>query len=161
MSSLKVLVVLALVCLGSVAAAGQSADELAAARVLGPQWKEMARSAGMVFSGVVLGVVSQPANDGSLPSIEVRFRIDRAIAGVRSGQVLTVHEWAGAWSLHRPMRTGDRVLLLLYPPSKLGLTSPVNGPSGQIALDPSGKLPLSRNINMLHLERAIRRAREE
>ncbi len=155
------LVALALVCLGSIAGAGQGADELAAARVLGPQWRQVARAAGLVFSGTVLGVASQPANDGSVPTIHLRFKVDRAIAGVRSGQVLTVREWAGAWSLHRPMHSGDRVLLFLYPLSKLGLTSPVSGRSGQVALDASGKRPLSQNVSVLELERAIRSAREE
>ncbi len=155
------LVVLALACLGSFPAAGQSADESAAARVLGPQWREMARSAGLVFSGTVLSVASPPSSDGSVATIQLEFKIDRAIVGVRTGQVLTIREWAGAWSLHRPIRVGDRVLLLLYPPSKLGLTGPVNGWSGQIALDPRGKLPLSENASLFQLERAIRSAREQ
>jgi hypothetical protein len=66
------------------------------------------------------------------------------------------------------------VLLLLYPPSRLGLTSPVSGALGQIALDASGTkvaAPLKErrtwdtqrtvNVSVLQLERAIRSAREE
>lgn len=115
----------------------------------------------MVFSGTVLAVTSQPANEGSVSTIQLRFKIDRAIAGVRTGQVLKVREWAGAWSMHRPMHIGDHVLLFLYPPSKLGLTSTVNGASGQVALDASGKLISPPNISVLRLERAIRSAREK
>jgi hypothetical protein len=116
-----------------------------------------------------------------MPTIEMKFRIDHAIAGVTSGQVLTIHEWAGVWSSHRAMRTGQRMLLFLYPPSRLGLTSPVGGPMGQVALDPIGKnvaapavignLALhtrppfrtvaQRSVSLRQLERAIRSAREE
>jgi hypothetical protein len=183
-SSLKTLAAAALVCLGSISTEGQSADQLIAARILGPQWKHMARTAGVVFSGTVLGVESQPATGAAVPTIQLRFKVDRAIVGVRSGQVLTVHEWAGAWSMHRPMLRGEHLLLFLYPPSNLGLTSPVNGPSGQVVLDSSGAYvaahalslprrlpdshlrrrdgsPPSPAVSVLALERAVRSAREE
>jgi hypothetical protein len=165
----------ALVCLGSVAAAAQS-DPMLAARVLGPQWKKMARTAGVVFSGTVLGVEASSARDQAVPAIQLKFRVERAIAGVEIGQVLTIREWAGAWSMHRPMHAGDHVLLLLYPPSSLRFTSPVSGALGQIALDATGTkvaAPRSRSarktavtpgaetISLLQLERAIRSAREE
>ena len=181
---LKSLAAVALACLGNISAEGQSADQFLAARILGPQWKQMARAAGMVFTGTVLGVESQPATGAAVPAIQLRFKVDRAIAGVRSGQILTVHEWAGAWSMHRPMHRGDHLLLFLYPQSNLGLTSPVNGRSGQVALDSSGTSvavrasspashqpesslrlrrgkPPSQAISVLILERAIRSAREE
>jgi hypothetical protein len=160
-SSLKILIGVAVFFLSSLTLAGQPSDQLAAARLFGPQWKHAARTAGIAFGGTVLSVTSHPANGGSVSTIELRFRIDRAIAGVRTGQVLTIREWAGAWSRHRPLRTGDHVLLLLYPPSKLGLTSPVNGQSGQVALNPTGQRSLSHNISVRILERALRRAREE
>lgn len=161
MSSLKILVVSVLACLWSTAAIGQSANELAAAQALGPQWKQMARGAGMIFSGTLMSAASQPASSGAVPTMELRFKVDRAIAGAHSGQVVTVREWSGSESLHRPLRPGDRVLLLLYPPGRLGLTSPVNGSSGQVALSPGGKLLRSQNISVGQLERAIRGAREE
>jgi hypothetical protein len=110
--------------------------------------------------------------------------VDRAIAGVEPGQILTIHEWAGAWSMQRPMRSGQHVLMFLYPPSRLGLTSPVAGSLGQLALDPSGKHVVERkpaaalglqnessmqppapvvkgSVSVVQLERAIRSAREE
>jgi len=92
------------------------------------------------------------------PSIQLSFRVDEPIVGVERGQVLTIHEWAGAWSMHRPMSKGEHILIFLYPPSRLGLTSPVGGSLGQIALDPSG---VGGAISVTQLERAIRRAREE
>jgi hypothetical protein len=132
--------VIAFVCLASLCAA-QLADQLAAARVLGPHWRQMSRSAGMVFSGTVLGVEEQfGGKDRPLPVMVTKFRVDRAIAGVQPGQVLTVREWAGAWSMHRAMRSGQRMLIFLYPPSRLGLTSPVGGSLGQVMLDLRGEV---------------------
>lgn len=177
---------LTLVCLGSFAAA-QPLDQIAAARALGPHWRQLSRSAGMVLAGTVLGVEAQPArNDRPVPTIQVKFRVDRAIAGVQPGQVLTIREWAGAWSTHRAMRSGQRMLLFLYPPSRLGLTSPVGGPLGQVALDSSGKVvatpvpvlanampntrtpgppartaAVQQRISVRQLERAIRSARKD
>lgn len=164
----------ALMCLGSVAAAAQQSDQVLAAQVLGPKWKKMARTAGMVFSGTVLSVEASPAKDQALPTIQIKLRVERGIAGVEAGQVLTVWEWAGAWSMHRPMHTGQHVLLLLYPPSGLGFTSPVSGAHGQISLDASGSrvaAPLRERrtwdiertdyVSVLQLERAIRSARQE
>ncbi len=173
--------VIALAGVGSVAIA-QEPDEIAAGRVLGPRWKQMCRASGMVFAGTVLGIAALPAANGrAMPTVEVKFRVDEAIAGVESGQVLTIREWAGAWASHRALRTGQRVLLFLYPPSRLGLTSPVGGPMGQVALDASGKnvaapaavsnlalhtrptfrTAAQRSVSLRQLERAIRRAREE
>ena len=145
----------------------------------------------MIFAGTVLDAASPTsASDrtvpGTAPVIELSFRIDHAIAGVEPGQVLTIHEWAGAWSMHRPMSKGQHVLLFLYPPSRLGLTSPVGGSLGQVVLDSSGRNVAtyepslaaeigSRNefsarqharidsasVSVVQLERAIRSAREE
>jgi len=183
-------------------AAAQQSDEVVAERVLGPRWKQVSRRAGMIFAGTVLtaiptatsqiGTSPTAANDltaaGAPATIQLRFRVDEAIAGVERGQVLTIHEWAGAWSRHRPMSSGEHILIFLYPPSRLGLTSPVGGARGQVALDPSGenvaerkpaaaaglgfglrnessRQPLlpggARGVSVVQLERAIRSAREE
>ncbi|HKM86810.1 MAG TPA: hypothetical protein VJW96_11425 [Terriglobales bacterium] len=135
-------------CLSSFAAAQQS-DQVVAERVLGPQWKQLSRRAGMIFAGTVLATAPPTATaqtaaidrvvPGKAPSVELRFQVDKAITGVEPGQVLTIHEWAGAWSTHRAMSKGQHVLIFLYPPSRLGLTSPVGGSMGQVALDPSGE----------------------
>ena len=140
--------VVALAFLSSFVAAQQS-DQVLAERVLGPQWKQLSRRAGMIFAGTVLTAAAQTVNSptaatdridpGTTPAVQLSFRVDEAIAGVERGQVLTIHEWAGAWSMHRPMSKGQRFLIFLYPPSRLGLTSPVGGSLGQVALDPTGK----------------------
>src|SRR5208283_2659967 len=145
--------VVALVCLSNFCvssfAAAQQSDQVIAERVLGPQWRQLSRRAGMIFAGTVLATVTPTVTTGTgatdrlvpgtTPAVQLSFRVDKAIAGVEQGQVLTIHEWAGAWSMHRPMTRGQHILIFLYPPSRLGLTSPVGGSLGQVALDPTGK----------------------
>src|ERR1700693_3635442 len=192
----RVLVVV-IVCLSSFAAAQQS-DQVIAERVLGPQWKQLSRRAGMIFAGTVLAAATQtvttqvaatdqviPATTPSTtPAVQLSFRVDHAIAGVERGQILTIHEWAGAWSMHRPMSRGQHMLIFLYPLSRLGFTSPVGGALGQVALDPTGRnvskyerkppaligndltrrtpVPAdARSVSVVQLERAIRSARNE
>jgi hypothetical protein len=171
---------LSIFCLSSYATAQQS-DRVIAERVLGPQWKQLSRRAGMIFAGTVLTpataiaptqtATTLRAVPGPTPAVEVTFRVDEAIAGVERGQILTIHEWTGAWSMHRPMRQGQHILLFLYPPSRLGLTSPVGGSLGQVDLDSSGRnvseathAPSqidAATVSVVQLERAIRRARNE
>jgi hypothetical protein len=165
-------------------AAAQQPDQVAAERALGPQWKQLSRRAGIIFAGTVLApapehgsnraatterlVLGTPA--GTTPAVRLSFRVDEAIAGVERGQVLTIREWTGAWSAQRPMSQGQHVLMFLYPVSRLGLTSPVGGSLGQIALDASGQnvsslSPVSShprpNISVVQLQRAIRNERGE
>jgi hypothetical protein len=164
-------------------ASAQQLDQLAAARALGPEWKQLSRAAGMVFAGTVLGAGQPATNNQAIPTIEVKLRVDRSIAGAHQGEVLTIREWAGAWSRQRELRPGQRVLLFLYPPSRLGLTSPVGGSLGQLALSGKGEvmvppahisvvsprsalpvpsLPVPATaIRLGQLERAIRSARKE
>jgi hypothetical protein len=181
-------------------AAAQQSDQVIAEHVLGPQWKQLSRRAGMIFAGTVLAAAAQtvttqtPATDRAVPAgvpaatpaVQLTFRVDQAIAGVKQRQILTIHEWAGAWSMHRPMSSGQHILIFLYPLSRMGFTSPVGGSLGQVALDPSGKnvskyeqkagaavsprdessqQPLvpadTRSVSVVQLERAIRSARNE
>ncbi len=180
----------------SILAAAQQSDQVIAERVLGPQWKQLSRRAGMIFAGTVLtaatqtGITQTAAPDRAVsaaaPMVQLSFRVHQAIAGVEQGQILTIHEWAGAWSMHRSMSSGQHILIFLYPLSRLGFTSPVGGSLGQVVLDPSGKIvsnyeqtpsapmgvqneslpqppvPLdTRSVSVVQLERAIRSARNE
>lgn len=63
--------------------------------------------------------------------------------GTSPGQLLTIQEWAGLWTGGERYRVGERVLLFLYSPSKLGLTSPVGGAMGRFAVDSQGKIVMS------------------
>ncbi len=140
MAAFRRFFLLAVVCVASFSAA-QFSDQAAAARVLGPRWRQMSRASGMIFSGTVLEIEAQPVRKGRpLPLVVIKFRVNLAIAGVQRGQVVTVSEWSGAWSMHRAMRSGQRVLIFLYPPSRLGLTSPVDGSAGQVVLDSRGEI---------------------
>jgi hypothetical protein len=129
-------------------ATAQSSDQIVAERVLGPQWKQLSRRAGMIFAGTVLTsgapltnqtMPAEQRSAGTIPAVSLSFRVDEAIAGVKRGQVVKINEWAGAWAMHRPMIKGQHILIFLYAPSRLGLTSPVDGALGQIALDAGGK----------------------
>jgi hypothetical protein len=207
LASSRVLVVV-LACLSNFSlssfAAAQQSDQVIAERVLGPQWKQLSCRAGMIFAGTLLTASSLTAATqtlitqtaapdravpaavlGTTPAIQLSFRVDLPIAGVEQGQILTIHEWAGAWSMHRPMSSGQHILIFLYPLSRLGFTSPVGGSLGQVALDESGKnvsksgqksAPIgprsespsqppvpadTRSVSVVQLERAIRNARNE
>ena len=144
--------------------------------------RPLARKAGYIFDGTVLSVqrVVQSESD-HVATVQITFRVEQAMRGTRAGQLLTIREWAGLWDSGERYRPGERILLFLYPPSKLGLTSAVGGPSGRFAVDPSGnalietgRLPgleldsasqtLSRNrkpVNARALALAIQRADAE
>ena len=97
------------------------------------------QSAGMIFSGTVLKV--EHLHSAGFPGVtQVTFRVESAIRGARRGQTLMVREWAGLWSSGERYRQGERVLLFLYPKSKLELTSPVGGPSGRYEVDRAGRV---------------------
>ena len=170
-------------CLLSSVAAGQGGDDPVAARVFGPQWQAMARRAGIIFSGTVLKVERSRGVDTSVATVQMTFRVDRAVAGTQAGEKLVIREWMGAWSMHPPIRRGQRLLLLLYPPSRAGLTSPVRGSLGLVPLDGAGQhvsvvfqrirsaitatpqastVDVStRTISAVQLELALRNAREQ
>jgi hypothetical protein len=89
--------------------------------------------------------------------------VEHAIRGAAVGKNLTIHEWAGLWSGREGSgregsdragssgewsgreryRVGQRLLVFLYPSSKLGLTSPVAGILGRFNIDASGEIVLS------------------
>ncbi len=63
--------------------------------------------------------------------------------GAAPGQNLTIHEWAGLWPRGERYHVGERVLVFLYSPGKLGLTSPVAGGLGRFAMDSQGRIRIS------------------
>ena len=84
------------------------------------------------------GAASPFATDAAFTT--VTFQVEHAIRGTAAGQNLIIHEWAGLWARGERYRVGERVLLFLYPPSRLGLTSPVAGAVGKFAIDPQGRI---------------------
>src|SRR4051812_36245001 len=94
------------------------------------------RAAGSIFRGTVMSVqLVRTGRPGEMETVQVTFRVDDAFRGVTSGQWMTIREWVGLWFAGERYRVGEQVLLFLYPPSRLGLTSPVGGHLGRFAVD--------------------------
>jgi hypothetical protein len=101
----------------------------------------LTRAAGAIFSGTVTSVHRIAATrSGEVETVQVIFHVEHAIRGTQTGQRLTIREWAGLWNAGERYRVGDRVLLFLYPPSRVGLTSPVGGLQGRFAVDKYGRV---------------------
>jgi len=96
--------------------------------------QQILRSSAMIFSGTVLNVKHATAPGQARAITQITFRIQDAIRGVHPGQVLEVREWGGLWNTGERYRPGETLLLFLYKPSKLGLTSPVGGAAGRFRM---------------------------
>jgi hypothetical protein len=110
----------------------------------------LTRESSLIFAGRVNAidyVASKSPNH--LPTVSVTFQVDKPFRGTRNGTLITIREWAGLWNEGERYRVGERVLLFLHPPSKLGLTSPVGGRQGRFSVDKQGYVLMS-------LERARR-----
>jgi hypothetical protein len=109
-----------------------------------PTLQQLTHKAGYIFSGTVLSVERiQPKTQNEVATVQITFRVNQAIRGVSSRQILTIREWAGLWDSGDRYRRGEQVLLFLYQPSRLGLTSPVNGNFGRFKLDSRGRIMLN------------------
>jgi hypothetical protein len=113
-----------------------------------PGLNQLVRSSGYIFAGTVIGVQRVPPQvRGEVATVRVTFRVEQAVRGVRTGQTLEIHEWAGLWESGERYHAGERVLLFLYRPSRLGLTSPVGGPMGRFHVDRNGQVILQSAAN--------------
>lgn len=127
------------------------------------------RASGQIFSGTVLKIEHRNSvSSNSLATTRIRFRVDQAVLNVRRGQVVEVTEWGGLWQSGERYRPGERVLLFLYPPSKLGLTSPVGNRAGRFPVDGTGRVivrgPIGNHVQPIEIRRvvaAIRQAERE
>jgi hypothetical protein len=105
---------------------------------------QIARSAGIIFSGTVRSIARRPATRGqSVETVAITFQVERGIRGAKTGEDLTISQWIGLWASGQRYRVGERVLLFLYPPSKLGLTSCVSAPVGRFSVDVAGRVLFS------------------
>lgn len=112
--------------------------------VSGSPLGQMVRVAGIIFSGRVTSIGRAAGFYGHQPvSTSVTFHVEQALRGASPGESLTIREWAGLWGAGERYRVGERVLLFLYSPSKLGLTSPVGGAMGRFAMDSRGMIVIS------------------
>jgi len=106
-----------------------------------PNVPKLTKSSGYIFAGTVKSVERVAARSQlSTPVMRITFQVQRGMLGVSTGKTLTINEWAGLWQTGERYRVGEQVLLFLYPPSKLGLTSPVGGWSGHFNLGNGGKV---------------------
>jgi hypothetical protein len=104
----------------------------------------IARAASTIFSGTVTAIVPRPAtSEQAIETVAITFHVENAIRGATAGDDLKISQWIGLWSGGQRYRVGERVLLFLYPPSKLGLTSSVGGAMGRYTIDPWGRVLLS------------------
>jgi hypothetical protein len=102
------------------------------------------QGAGIIFSGTVTAIVRHSATRASVvETVAITFHVENAIRGTTPGENLTISQWIGLWSGGERYRVGENVLLFLYPPSKLGLTSTVAGAIGRFTIDPRGRVLLS------------------
>jgi hypothetical protein len=105
---------------------------------------DLARAAGTIFSGTVTAIERGPASQSqAIETVSITFHVEYAIRGATSGENLTISQWIGIWSSGQRYRVGERVLLFLYPPSKLGLTSCVGAGLGRLDADPRGRIVFS------------------
>jgi hypothetical protein len=152
----------------------QSPERIASRAASGPALLQaiihpVLRASGQIFSGTVLQIEHRNSNSSSsLATTTIFFRVDEAIRNVTRGQVVEVHEWAGLWQSGERYHPGERVLLFLYPPSKLGLTSPVGNRAGRFPVDGIGRVivrgPIGRPAHPIEIRRvvaAIRQAGKE
>jgi hypothetical protein len=132
--------------LGAVCGGAQAPGQIAIVPAVSPATEaalhDMARLAGVIFTGEVVAVRRHDAGDGSTGVVEIEFAVDDAVRGVRVGSY-TLREWAGLWNAgDEPFRVGQRYLMLLHAPGESGLSSPVDGVDGAIPIRGGGTVDL-------------------
>jgi len=105
---------------------------------------QLTAAAGTIFSGTVTTITRRPAaSSQEIETVAITFHVDRAIRGVTPGDDFTLTQWIGVWSGGQRYRAGERLLLFLFPASKLGLTSCVGGSLGRFTIDSWGMVHFS------------------
>lgn len=110
-----------------------------------PSPPDLLRSSGYIFAGTVKSVERvTPTRHDSVGVMRITFQVEKGIRGVQARQPLVIQEWLGLWEAGERYRPGERALLFLYPPSKLGLTSLVGGPMGRFPVGEDDGILLDR-----------------
>lgn len=105
---------------------------------------QLAHAAGTIFFGTVTAIARRPAAHGqAIETVAITFHVEQAIRGVTPGDSLTISQWMGLWASGQRYHVGEQVMVFLYPPSKLGLTSLVGGELGRFSVDPLGRVQLN------------------
>jgi hypothetical protein len=110
-----------------------------------PSLRQLTRNSGYIFAGRVSAIERVTARaTPDVATVKITFQVEQGIRGVRTGRTLVIREWGGLWEQGERYRRGERVVLFLYRPSKLGLTSPVAGALGRFTVDEKGQINLDR-----------------
>lgn len=105
--------------------------------------RDLVRPAGYVFAGRVAATAYVPAKSSSeVATMRITFRVEQAVRGTQTGANISIRQWIGLWNSGERYRVGERVVLFLYPRSKLGLTSAVGGPRGRFIITRDGQVVL-------------------
>jgi hypothetical protein len=123
-----------------------------------PTLQHLAERSGLIFAGSVLAVTySNGIPPYGIATQEITMRVSSAFRGVQTGQTVQFRELLGANGLRQRYRVGERLLLFLYPRSKLGLTTPVEGAFGRFEIDGDGKVLLEQaRVNTLSADPVLR-----
>jgi len=73
----------------------------------------------------------------------VTFQVEQVLRGPRAGQRFSIREWPGLWVSGERYRVGQGMTLFLYPPSRVGFSSPVDGGAGRFKVDRDGQMQRS------------------
>ena len=117
---------------------------LSAQEVLDVSIGEMTHQAGTIFVGTVLSAEGGLDAHGDIVTWST-FRVDQPIKGARPGEMRTIKQLGGSTpemtmelDHMRYFEQGDRVLVLFYPESALGFTSPIGLSQGVFDLHDDG-----------------------
>lgn len=110
--------------------------------------QDLKRDANRIFVGECLESVRE-LDEHQIPSLSIRLAVERPIRGVRQGERLWVKQFAGG-----ACRPGERLLLFLYPESRLGFSSAVGLGQGRFAIrqDSTGRTSVTTPFPHLTLE---------
>ena len=102
--------------------------------------RDVTRAAGVIFRGTVLSVGRvRPTHARQLETVQICFLVNENVRGTKPGATFCIREWAGLWKSRDRYRVGEWLALFLYPPSRLGLSSPVGGEEGRYSIDGAGR----------------------
>lgn len=111
--------------------------------------------AGVIFAGQVVSI----HREDLAGFVDIRFHVDQAVRGCGNGDTYVLREWAGLWSGEPPRyREGERLLMLLAPRGRGGMSAPVDGPAGVIPLLAVREQPLVGSRGVVPAETAQQQA---
>ena len=127
---------ISVVCFGLMAARGQRVKTSATVPVGARDGLVgMAGRAVVVFAGHVMTVDREDAAG----YVDVKFKVDEAVKGCSKLGIYVVREWAGLWRDDAARYVaGERLLMLLTARGPSGMSAPMDGGAGRIAIEPVG-----------------------